>query len=151
MALNNTYKFILPLFAIGMIVVVSGCSSISIMQNQALPTTDTPAAESFGEYEVLMKSNFGKPASFRGQIDGPITVQTVLERSGAISKFRGMEITLGRVVEESGFPLKLPVGYSGSKKQVTPEQNYSIHPNDQILITPKNNNPLERVLGNVVR
>ena len=98
-----------------------------------------------------MKGNFSKESISRGVIDGPITVQTVLERSGAIEKFRNMEITIMRVVKESGHGLRLPVDYQGGKKAVRPEQDYAIHPNDRILIESRSNNAIDKIVESLAR
>lgn len=135
------------LFGFGIVFCGSGCSTLQVVNpNNALPATSGEKA-SQGAYQVQMQSNFGKNVAYQGVIDGPITVQTALERSGAIEKFRAMDITVMRVVKESGQPLKLPVIYSGSKKTVRPEQDYALHPNDVILVTAKSKNPLDKFVN----
>jgi len=118
----------------GLLLAASGCSALPQTQNQILPAGAAATTESPGVYEVELRGNFGKASRAQGVIDGPITVQTVLERSGAIKKFRNMDITVLRVVQENGHGLKLPVDYQAGEKSVRPEQDYAIHPNDRILI-----------------
>ena len=136
---------------IGAVLASSGCSTFPLGQNQPLPTGATQSQESLGVYEVHMKGGFSKESTSRGVIDGPITVQTVLERSGAIDKFRSMKITIMRVVKESGQGLKLPVDYQVSKKSVRPEQDYAIHPNDRIVIESKANSAIDRIVDSLAR
>ena len=134
--------------AIGcLILLATGCGTIPLTPDNFEPPIQS---ESAGIYEVYMKPQFGKPSVFKGEIDGPITVQTALERSGATSKFRGMDITLMRVVEENGRGLKLPVDYQGNKKMVRTEQDYAIHPNDRLIIKPKSNSPLDGVIDSLL-
>ena len=140
---------------IGALLASSGCSSLPKTQNKALPAAATQTQEAQGVYEVHMKGAFAKESISRGVIDGPITVQTVLERSGAIEKFRNMEITIMRVVKESGQGigqgLKLPVDFQSGKNAVRPEQDYAIHPNDRILIVSKSNNAIDKIVDSLAR
>ena len=149
MVTNNKLQIlaIALLLGLGIVFCGSGCSTLQIANpNNALPTASS-AKQSFGEYQVRLQSHFGKGKTFQGPIDGPITVQTALERSGAVEEYRAMEITLMRVVKENGQPLKLPVIYRGSKKTVRPEQDYALHPNDVIVVTAKSNNPLDKFVN----
>lgn len=145
--------FRIPIFCalIGALLVSCGCSSLPLSQNKEIPTAATQPQEAQGVYEVHMKGNFSKESISRGVIDGPITVQTVLERSGAIEKFRNMEITIMRVVKKSGHGLRLPVDYQGGKKAVRPEQDYAIHPNDRILIESRSNNAIDKIVESLAR
>ena len=139
---------------LGAVMASSGCCSLPSAQNLAIPTAATAAtqaAEPQGVYEVQMQGGFSKASVSRGVIDGPITVQTVLERSGAIDKFRNMDITVMRVVKENGQGLRLPVDYQPGKKLVRTEQNYAIHPNDRILISSRANSTLDKVIDQVTR
>lgn len=136
--------------SIAILTISSGCSMLPMAQDKSLPTM-VDQKEASGFYEVQMKGKLGRISTARGAIDGPITVQTVLERSGAIEKFRAMEITLLRVVKDSGRGLKLPVEYEASKDAVRPEQDYAIHPGDQIMIEAKTGSAIDKIVDSVVR
>lgn len=84
---------------------------------------------------------------YRGTIDGPITIQTALERSGAIKKYRNMEIELFRKVEGAYQPLKMPAIYDAGAKMVRPETDYGLRAGDSILVRTKSENPLSKVMG----
>jgi len=150
---KNTNKSLLflpsSLLLCGLLLATSGCSTIPMTANNPLPAVQK--AESAGVYEVQMTGQFTKPKSFQGEIDGPITVQTALERSGAISKFRGMDITLMRVVKESGRGLRLPVEYQGDTKTVVSSQDYAIHPNDRIIVDAQTRNPIDKIVDSLIR
>jgi len=137
--------------SIAILMVSSGCSTLPLAQDKSLPAMVDQTTESAGHYEVQMKGKLGRISTARGVIDGPITVQTVLERSGAVEKFRAMEITLLRVVKDSGRGLKLPVEYQASKDSVRPEQDYAIHPGDQIMIEAKTSSAIDKIVDSVVR
>lgn len=143
---NKNNSFVLGSFiliGLGIVFCGSGCSTFSIVNpDRTIPAT--PTKESTGQYQVQMQGNFGKKIGFIGEIDGPVTVQTALDRSGAIEKFKNMDVTVLRVVKESGQPLKLPVDYQGSKKMVRPEQDYALHPNDVIVVSAQSKNALDK-------
>ena len=105
-----------------------------------------PQGEVTGTYEVQIMGAMGKVNAFEGDIDGPITIQTVLERSGATKKFRNVDVTLVRKVKESGRELRLPCDYQTRSKRVLPEQDYAIHPGDVIFIQASTRNPLDKIV-----
>ena len=136
---------------LGAVMASSGCSTIPLTQNADLPTAEAQSQAAHGVYEVVMKGSFSRESISRGVIDGPITVQEVLQRSGAIDKFRNMEITIMRVVKETGQGIKLPVDYQSGKKTVRTEQDYAIHPNDRIMIVSQSNNALDKIVDSLSR
>jgi uncharacterized protein YceK len=123
---------------------LTGCAAISL-------TTDTgnasPAATESAQYQVRLQSNFGKSPTYLGDIDGPVTIQDALELSGAIKKYRDMEVDLYRKLDGSYQPLKMSAIYDAGKKTVRPETNYGLRPGDSILVKTKSQNPLGKVLG----
>ena len=137
----------LVLFA-GLFVCLSGCSALNTFNKSDVLSAEN-SAPSKGIYQVEMSGSFHKSTVFQGEIDGPITVQTALERSGAIDKFRGMDILIYRVVQETGQGLKMPVEYKYSQKKVRPEQDYAIHPNDRIVVSSRSNNALDKLVDSI--
>lgn len=135
------------LLCLAMLLASSGCSTfnLSLAKAPVVPSEKT-TGESRGLYQVEMSGGFSKGSVFQGQIDGPITVQTALERSGATEKYRSMDIMVYRVVKESGQGLKLPVEFDRQKKSVAPEHDYAIHPNDRIIVRSSSTNPLDKLV-----
>ena len=136
------------LFCVGLVIAASGCSTLNFGASQAA-VTPTVSPDSRGAYLVQMSGGFSKASSYKGDLDGPITVQTALERSGAIEKFRSMDVALFRIVEETGHPLRLSVPYSPRKKSVMPENDYALHPNDRIIVESKTNNALDKLVDSL--
>jgi len=122
-----------------------GCSSFPGWNRVFDRSLDQATTNSQGAYRVEMGNMFGSPTIYDGSIDGMITVQTALERSGAVNRYRHMEISVLRIVEETGRPIKMVVDYQPSKKSVRPEQDYAILPGDRIVIQPQQNGMLERL------
>lgn len=133
---------------VGMMTVLNlGCASFPGIPglrglDRSIGDNSTP---SMGAYRVELANMFGSPAIYDGVIDGPITVQTALEQSGAIGKYRNMDVSILRIVEETGRPLKMVVDYLPNKKMVRPEQDYAILPGDRIIVQPQQNGMLERL------
>lgn len=99
-----------------------------------------------GQYQVKMETFTGSKM-YKGTIEGPMTIQTALERSGAIKKYRNMDIELFRKVEGAYQPLKMPAIYNAGKKMVRPETDYGLLAGDSILVRKKSENPLTSMVG----
>jgi hypothetical protein len=143
-------KSIQSVFVIALLIGPLGClSGCSTLSNLNGPSQTPIAAPSAGTYQVELSGGFSKESVYKGTLDGPITVQTALERSGAIKKFRDMDVTILRVVEESGRGLRMPIEYLPGKKWVSPENDYAILPNDRILVESVSNNLIDIVVDSV--
>ena len=142
--LNSTLTLMLGLT----ILTTTGCLGGLGLNNAAVLPTE-PTADSAGQYQVEMTGNFSKSSVFKGEIDGPLTVQDALERSGATKKFRSMDVMIYRVVKESGFPLKMPVEYKARNKTVLPEMDYALHPNDRIAVRARSTNAIDKVIDSL--
>jgi hypothetical protein len=130
---------------LGLLLLSSGCSTM--FQNVATPAipAETPVA-SDGSYYVELHPAIGKPTIFKGELNGPVTVQQALEESGATKKFRGMRVGLFRIVKENGRPLKLPIEYTYRTSQVEQHQNYALLPEDRIVVAAKTSNIMAEAL-----
>ena len=115
--------------------VSTGCSSLPLSSATNGIVEDAPVAA--GQYQLKMESAFGGSKTFKGDIDGPITIQTALERSGALKKFRNMDVELFRKVEGAYQPLKMSAIYDAGEKMVRPETDYGLRAGDSILVSPK--------------
>ncbi len=111
---------------------------------------EQPARASHASYKVIFGTTEGNvPEIYEGVLDGNITVQDALQASGALNKFRkGMTVDLARRLE-TGRVLKMPVNYDSKSKQVMEEQNYAIHPGDEILVRREDNGMFQAVFGNM--
>ncbi|MEL7496858.1 MAG: hypothetical protein AAFN77_04570 [Planctomycetota bacterium] len=98
-------------------------------------------------YQIQMVSMMGRADVSKRVIKDKMTVQDALEEAGAIKKYRGMRITLSRLLDKNGQVLKLPVDYQVSKRAVRPEQNYSLHPGDTLTISAASDNSMDKIIG----
>lgn len=121
----------------------SGCQSVTSFGNKSIPTE--PLSKSSGQYQVVMMPTMGKPQTFTGNVTPNLTVQSALEESGALKKFRGMKIDIYRTVEDSGKTLKMACELQPGKRIVKFEQDYQILPGDRIVVAAESNG-IEKLL-----
>ena len=93
-------------------------------------------------YTVLLKGS--KPQTL--EITEGMTVQSVLDNTGAKKRFGKMDIVVKRMIPGKQFRHNLPVDYDAGKKRVPYDQDYTIHPNDIVLISPDNTTQLDKVV-----
>ena len=142
----------LPWSGLGLILLAvslsTGCASMQLGIPVAPPEQET-VAQSGPMYQLEMKSTMGRTTVQRAPIEGAMTVQDALESSGALQKYRNMDITLSRIVEGSKQVLRLPVAYDPSEDHVLPEQNYALHPGDTISIGPRTSGSIESMIDSM--
>ena len=142
-------SFVASLVLLSMVFVCqTGCSTLNSLTGKEVPT-ESQTAEPAGTFIVEMRGFVHKPKVYEAMLDGPVTVQAVLEEFKVTEKYKNMEITVLRVVEETGRGLKLPVKYHPRKKSVSPEQDYAILPNDRIVIEPSSNSTLAKMVNSM--
>ncbi|MEM9412273.1 MAG: hypothetical protein AAGA30_14250 [Planctomycetota bacterium] len=142
---SKSYSFIV--FTAMFMMICSGCSMFPKMEKSSAVLDEMSKTESVAEYFVEMHPNLGKPKLYRGKISEPTTVQQALEASGAIDEFKRISVDVYRQLPD-GRPLKLPVELKKGK-QVRYEQDYSLHPNDRIVVRPKSSSPIDKLVDQV--
>ena len=98
--------------------------------------------ETQNTYTVMLKGF--KPET--KPITEGMTVQGVIEDSGAKRKFGKMDIVIKRMVPGKPQRHNLKVDYDRGKKRVPYDQDYSIYPNDIVMISPDNTTQLDKVV-----
>ncbi len=117
-----------------------GCASFNQAGKRELPQADPSQ-----QYYVEMHNVVGKSEIYTGQLEGDDTVQTALEKSGAIRKYRHMEVAVMRTVAETGHPLRMVVQYSPRERRVVDSENYAIMAGDRIVIEAASTSLLDRL------
>lgn len=110
-----------------------------------------PAKKSRGTFEVLMKPRGGKNSKSTQPITGTVLLQDVIEASGAVKKFRAMEITIYRPVKGSPVPLQMQCDYDSGEDSVAEAENYEIYPGDKILMEEVAASKIGKLLGDLDR
>lgn len=72
-------------------------------------------------------------------------VQDALKGSGAIQRFRRMNVVLVRETP-NGQTLRLPVQYDVAKRRVVETNNYALHAGDRLEVTRDTRTTLDRML-----
>lgn len=143
------FKSIASLLALSlMFISLTGCQSLPEgMMNMDSKTIAAPTAgqASKGQYRVEVSGPMAKPRAQMGTITNQTTVQSALDASGALAKFRGADITVLRKTED-GRGLKMPVELQPGKKAVKFEQDYALHHGDRVIVTGKNGSMLDKVV-----
>lgn len=91
-------------------------------------------------YTVLLKGS--KPQTH--EITEGMTVQNVIDATGAQRKFGKMEIVVKRQLPGKQIRHRLNVDYDPKKKRVPYDQDYTVHPNDIILIAPDTSTQIDK-------
>lgn len=147
--MSRISRFCFATIGLGVVLAFTGCPPLNLDPFGHAPLPAETEAASAEKYQVVLTGLFGKTTAFEGTIDGPITVQTAIEKSGATTKYRGMDIVLMRAVEGKYQPLKMPVEYIYRDQTVRSSQDYALHNGDRILIKPQSNSMLDKVVDSV--
>ena len=141
---TNLGQLSISAFALMAMLIATGCQPF---QKSAAPEMPV-GGNSSAMYQVQMIPKFGKPTVTKHVIRDKMTVQDVIEETGAVTQFRSMEITLSRLVNEPRKSvLKLPIEYRYEKQAVVDYQNYSIHPGDTLVIKARSAGSLDKLVG----
>lgn len=127
----------------------SGCSTVTSMVGKPLPVEDSQMAAARGTYSVEMYNKFGQPRQFKDALTGNTTVSDALQKSGAIKKFTDLDVEILRIVEHKGKSrgLRMPVEFDSGRGGPSPEQDYALLDGDRIVVKPKSNNGLVKMVG----
>ncbi len=112
---------------------------------------DKPVEKSRGTFEVLMKPRVGKRIKSTQTLKGtaPVLLQDVLEASGAVKKFKSMDITIYRPVKGVAVPLQMQCQYDSAEDSVADAENYEIYPGDQILLEEVSGSAIGKLIGDL--
>lgn len=112
---------------------------------------DKPVEKSLGTFEVLMKPRVGKRIKSTQTLKGtaPVLLQDVLEASGAVKKFKSIDITIYRPVKGVAVPLQMQCQYDSAEDSVADAENYEIYPGDQILLEEVSGSAIGKLIGDL--
>jgi hypothetical protein len=140
--MRYTLLFPLCLLAAGCF---SGCSTL---MPRGSATPDVAAAAPQDTVQVVLKSTRGKTKKSELQLTEGMSVQTALEKTGAIRKFTDMDIKVYRVTPLSkGAVVPLQAEYDPSKNRVPILNDMALHPGDMVLVEEKDVSQLELAIA----
>jgi len=115
-----------------------GCSAfkeqLSPEVKSELTPAGGPAIQPAAKYVVEIRPVKGKPQAVEKDLADPIHVQTALEKTGALGKFRRMDLELYRPLPSGGWH-KMRLEFDRSNHQVPPEFDYALLPGDRVIVT----------------
>lgn len=114
----------------------SGCASMVTARKAELPVERQTASNT---YSIKIDSAYANEPAQVAELKTGLTVQQALDAHGLTKKYRTAEITLLRPVTKEGQVqvLKMACEFQPGKPLIKFEQDYSLHPGDRILISPK--------------
>ena len=137
----HRFKFVAGLvFSLVSMIMSSGCL-LSRPANKVADKNLLPQPTG-SSYTVLVKGS--KPET-RVITEG-MTVQGVLDATPARKRFGKMEIVVKRVIPGKATRHQLKVDYDAKKKRIPYDQDYTIYPNDIVLISPDNTTQLDKMM-----
>lgn len=96
-------------------------------------------------YTVMLKGSKPETKELRQNM----LVEHALIESGALKKFGKMDIVVKRVIQGKQGRHRLDVDFDSATRKVKEEQNYAIHPNDIVIISPDNSTQLDKVIDSL--
>ena len=143
--------------ALALLITMVGCGTLKL--TAALegfsPVSQTevenkPVEKSRGTFEVLMKSRVGSRVKTTQTLrSDTVLLQDVLETSGAVKKFKSMDITIYRPVKGVAVPLQMQCQYDSAEDSVADAENYEIYPGDQILLEEVSGSAIGKLIGDL--
>jgi hypothetical protein len=146
----RTQSGILSILAILTVAATTGCSTLQagpdLMQD---PRVGEPA-NAQAMVVVELRDGSKKSEYLRAPLTETMLVQDALKGSGAIRRFRRMDIVLVREAPD-GSKIRLPVKYDMTRQQVVDNNNYAMHAGDWLEVTRDNSTMLDRMLQPMVK
>jgi hypothetical protein len=126
----------------------TGCATFDSLTTKPVPVS---ANSENGSYTVEMHSTFGKVKPYKGSLSGKSTVSEALSVSGAMKKYRAMDIEILRVVEHEGRNrgLRMAVDYDAATRAVTSHMDYALIDGDRIVVKPASSGSITQVLSSL--
>ncbi|MGE0756329.1 MAG: hypothetical protein AB7F89_02570 [Pirellulaceae bacterium] len=139
------------LFVAACLVGLAGCQTLDANLGTLLGDTraETPRSVTpdpgTPTYYIEFQPYQKKPILVAMPLNGVLYVQDALEQSGALKKFRRSQIEVFRQLPQGGGH-KIPVKFDRGKRRVDPGSDYSVHPNDRIVVTEDTSTILDDML-----
>jgi len=116
---------------------LTGCSMfrekpIPKLGAEVTPGAATPAS-SAAKFTIEIQPSKGKPQAVEKQLTDQVHVQTALEQSGALKKWKRVVVKIYRPLPKGGWH-KMDLEFDRESHRVPPEFDYAILPGDRIIV-----------------
>jgi hypothetical protein len=125
-----------------------GCSSLQTSPADLGRQASTPPpAEEDSEPRIVveLRETEEEPERLKAPLKDGMVVQEALKGSGALNRFRRMDIEVVRPVPNDR-PLRMPVNFDWVQREVSPATNYSLHPGDTVEVTEDSRTIIDRMV-----
>ena len=114
-------------------------------------TSGPPApGASAAKYVVEIRPNKGKTQAIERALTDQTHVQTVVDQSGVLKKFKRAKIEVYRPLPSGGWH-KMNLEFDREHRQVPPEYDYAILPGDRIIVTEDTTTAFDDVMETALR
>lgn len=127
--------------ALALMALASGLVGCSAFQEKLRPQLNSevsaaggPVVEPAAKYTVEIRPHQGKPQAVEKDLTEPLHVQAALEKTGALRKFRRMDLELFRPLPSGGWH-KVKLEFDRGQHEVPPEYDYALLPGDRVIVT----------------
>jgi len=145
------------LTVLGMTAILSGLVGCSMFKEHATPKVGAeitagpqPDGPPAAKYVIEVRPEKGKAKAVEKQLSEPIHIQTALEQSGALKKFKRSEIIVYRPLPNGGWH-KMNLEYDKENNRVPPEYDYAVLAGDRIVVTEDPRNIVDDVMERTLK
>ncbi len=142
---TRTPTALLSILASLTLVATAGCSALDLRPEMAMDAQLGKSADPQAMVVVELRNSKNKSEYLRAPLTETMLVQDALKGSGAISRFRRMDIVLVRE-GPGGRKIRLPVQYDVARRRVVDTNNYAMHAGDWLQVTEDTSTMLDRML-----
>ena len=125
-------------------------STVKLSDLPGKPDGQSTAAE-LPRCTIVMQPEKGRPEAVQVPLSEGATVQTVLDQSKAMKRFRRMNVYVLRKPAMDGKsprePQKMSVEFKRSGRQVEFDHDYALHPNDRIVVEENTSSMVDDMVG----
>jgi hypothetical protein len=121
--------------------ILSGLVGCSMFKEHATPKLNAevtrgsaPAAPPAAKFVVEIRPEKGKPQAVEKPLSDQMFVQSALEQTGALKKFKRAFVEIYRPLPSGGWH-KMNLEFDRENHRVPPEYDYAVLPGDRIIVT----------------
>lgn len=134
----------LPIFVL-LTVISVGCSSLQSQPTDPVGAGSGTASVTDPMVVVELRAGNDEREYLRAPLKDSMLVQDALKGSGAVHRFRRMDVVLVRQLPDGG-KLRLPVEFNSTTRRVADENNYALHGGDWLEVTEDISTTFDRMI-----
>ena len=121
-----------------LVAAMTGCAGLGTPKSDLtaeLSKAGTPGTEASNsaKVDIIFQPDRGQPERMERPLTEATTVQQMLVQSGAMKKYRRIEVEVIRPLPNGGAH-KIPCEYDRETRQINPENDYALMPGDRVMV-----------------